>query len=95
MNIINEIESSNPAHSVTEKETDETFVKFCAYMCILHNKKLNLATILLKVLSEPEFTELMLKLMDIDDKRECIRIFFRRDVTLHKSKYIKNYVDSL
>lgn len=95
MNIINSIETSNPSYAVTEEETDVTFIRFCAFMCILHNKKLNLATILLKVLTEEKFKHLMMKLMDIEDERDCIRVFFKRDTTLYKSKYIKNYIESI
>jgi hypothetical protein len=92
MNILTAIKNSCPTNDVTESELDLAFSKFCSFMCIIHNKKMNLATILLTVLQDELLRNTMKSILDIDDERECIRVFFRKDSTLYKSKYIRKYV---
>ena len=79
MNILTTIKNSCPTNEVTESELDLAFSKFCSFMCIIHNKKMNLATILLTVLQDELLRETMKRILDIDDERECIRVFFRSE----------------
>ena len=61
-------------------------------MCVLHNKKLNLANIFLLLLKHEHIRELFQGMSDLDNEYECLRYFLQRDPSLHKSKYIKNYI---
>ena len=94
MNILETMENSNPAHAVNQSELDRAFVLFCSYTCIMHNKKLNLANIFLQLLKDERYKQLFKKLCDLDTDYDCLKYFLSKDQTLHKSKYIKNYVDS-
>jgi hypothetical protein len=92
MSIIQAIRAQDPVHCISEEELDRAFLVFCSYMCVLHNKKLNLANIFLLLLKSENIKNLFKGMTDLDSDYDCVRYFLERDPSLHKSKYIKNYI---
>lgn len=86
--------NQDPRANIINVERRNNFLKFCSLMCILHNKKLNLANIFLLVLQERKIRKLYMQLCDHYTEFEALRSFFEFDSTLHKSKYIKKYLNS-
>ena len=84
--------ASDPVSKVDATEQDKYFRIFCSYMCILNNKKLNLANIFLLLLDNASIRELFKQMCDFETDYDCLKFFLQRDPTLHKSKYIKNYL---
>lgn len=91
-NFVDMLRSSDPVSRVDMYEQDKYFRIFCSYMCILHNKKLNLANIFLLLLSRSNIRELFKSMCDFETDYDCLKYFLQRDPTLYKSKYIKNYI---
>lgn len=87
------INATDPVTNLYNKEAEHIFYSFCAFVCILHNKKLNLANIFLIVLKTPTIREAYKILCDHDNDYDALKMFFRYDQTLHKSKYIKKYLN--
>jgi len=87
------INATDPVTNLYNKEAEHIFYSFCAFVCILHNKKLNLANIFLIVLKTPPIREVYKTLCDHDNDYDALKMFFRYDQTLHKSKYIKKYLN--
>ena len=87
------INATDPVTRLYDREAEHIFYTFCSYVCILHNKKLNLANIFLIVLKDPSIRELYKVLLDHDHDYDALKMFFRYDQTLHKSKYIKKYLN--
>ena len=63
-------------------------------LCVLHNKKLNLANIFLLILKEDKIKKLYMNMCDFDSEYEALKSFLNHDSTLHKSKYIKKYLNT-
>ncbi len=70
------------------------FLSFCSFVCICHNKKLNIANIFILLLKDPSLKELFIKLGNFDSEYEALKFILYYDTTLYKSKYIKKFLNS-
>ena len=84
----------DPSARVLDAEFRVLFIKFCALICIMHNKKLNLANIFLLILKDKKIKQLYKAICDFECDYEALRCFLEYDNTLHKSKYIKKYLNA-
>jgi len=92
MSITQTLKNQFPVEKIALAEVDRAFLTFCSYMCVLHNKKLNLANIFLLLLKSDDIRILFKGMCDLDTDYDCLKYFLQRDPSLHKSKYIKNYI---
>jgi len=86
-------ENTDPAVFMHNEEFEHLCLSFCSLVCIIKNKKLNLAKIFLLILNDEDIKELYLSMIEIDDVREAIRLFLDYNPSLYKSKYIKRHID--
>ena len=84
----------DPSAKICEREFRTLFLRFCALVCILHNKKLNLANIFLLILKEKKIKRLYKAVCEFECDYEAYRAFLGFDGSLHKSKYIKKYLNA-
>ena len=87
--------TADPSSRLKEEEFREGFLCFCSLMCIIHNKKLNLANIFLLLLKNEKIMRLYMSICEFDNEYSALKTFLEYDSTLHKSKYIKKYLNSL
>ena len=93
-NIINTIKSNDPVELAYYDEYSHSFLSFCSFVCLLKNKKLNLPNIFLIMLQEDNIRAIFKELCDIDSDYSALKKFLEYDASLHKSKYIKNFLES-
>ena len=76
-----EQESSNPSPTsrVCNDEFKDLFIKFCALMCIINHKKLNLANIFLMVLKDDKVKKLYMTVCEFDSDYEALEYFLKFD----------------
>ena len=92
--IINTLRNSDPVHNLYETEYTHYFLCFCTLVCLLNNKKLNLANIFLCMLKDKDIRDIFKGLCDISSDYKALKKFLQYDPTLYKSKYIKNYLEA-
>jgi len=85
---------ADPSQRLVQYEFKERFLCFCSMICILYNKKHNLANIFLLLLKEKKIMELYMTVCDFDTEYSALKNFLEYDSTLHKSKYIKKYLNA-
>jgi len=85
---------STPISKIEDQEFKDLFIKFCALISILNNRKLNLANIFLLLLKEKKVLELFKTVCEFETDFEALKYFLEYDSSLHKSKYIKKYLNS-
>lgn len=83
-----------PTTKIEDSETKNLFIIFCSLVSILYNKKINLANIFLLLLKEKKALELYMRMCEFDTKFEGLKYFLEYDSSIHKSKYIKKYLNS-
>lgn len=86
--------SADPTRRIMNREFKTLFLCFCSLICILNNKKLNLANIFLLILKDESVLKLYKQICEIDTDFEAMKCFLEHDSALHKSKYIKKYLNS-
>jgi hypothetical protein len=84
----------DPAHYIHNEEFEHLCMAFCTLICIIKNKKLNLAKIFLLILNEPEIKKMYKDIVEIEDDYVAYKAFLDHNQTLYKSKYIKRYIDA-
>lgn len=87
--------TSDPSSRLCDQEHRQYFLCFCSLMCILHNKKLNLANIFLLLLKNKKIMALYMNICEFDNVYSALKSFLEYDGTLYKSKYIKKYLNSI
>jgi len=92
--VIDTIKSNDPIEKVYHGEYRHQFLCFCTFCCMLKNKKLNLANIFLLLLQEPELRSIFKEMCEIDSDYTALKRFLEYDISLHKSKYIKNFLEN-
>jgi len=86
------ISNTNPVDIAYENEFTHLFLSFCSYVCIVKNKKLNLPNIFLCLMREEQLREVFKMICDVDTDYDVLKCFLEYDPTLHRSKYIRNYL---
>ena len=84
-----------PMSRIEDAESKTLFINFCTLINILSNKKVNLANIFLLLLKEKKILELYLKVCEFDHEFEGLKYFLEYDSSIHKSKYVKKYLNSI
>ena len=79
---------------IYEEEFVDNFLRYCSLVCIINNKKLNLANIFILTLKNHYLRNVYKEICDVDIDYEALKLFLEYDNTLHKSKYIKKYLNS-
>lgn len=79
---------------IDRKDIDHIFKSLCSLLCILYNKKLNLANILLLYLQHQDIRDLFKSTLSINTDFETIKVFLEFDSCLHKSKYIMKFLNN-
>ena len=90
------MEKSNPTpiSKIEDEESKNLFIIFCSLVSILNNKKINLANIFLLLLKAKKVLELYMRVCEFDTEFEGLKYFLEYDNSIHKSKYIKKYLNS-
>jgi hypothetical protein len=86
------LSNTNPVDIAYESEFSHIFLTFCSFVCITKNKKLNLPNIFLWLMREPELREIFKMVCDVETDYDVLKCFLDHDPTLHRSKYIRNYL---
>ena len=92
--VIDTIKSADPVEKAYHTEYRHQFLSFCTLCCMLKNKKLNLANIFLLLLQEPELRSIFKEMCEIESDYTALKKFLEYDISLHKSKYIKNFLEA-
>lgn len=84
----------DPVSSLYEKDIEHMFYCFCSFVCLIRNKKMNIANIFLEFLECDTLQETFIELCDHKTKYEAVRHFLTQEPSLQKSKYIKRYINN-
>jgi len=79
---------------IDRKETEHIFKSLCSLLCIVYNKKLNLANILLLYLQNANIRSLFKTTLSLNTDFEAVKVFLDFDSCLYKSKYIMKFLNN-
>jgi hypothetical protein len=93
-NILESMKESDPFEQLYNDEFSHMFLSFCTLICLINNKKMNLANIFILLMKDKKVRNLYKQLTEIENDYDALQSFLQYDPTLYKSKYIKNYLTS-
>ena len=85
--------STDPIRSMYQQDLEHAFYSFCSLVCMLKNKKMNIASIFIEILENEQLQEVFMELCDHSTKYDAVRAFLTLEPALQKSKYIKRYIN--
>lgn len=88
-------ETFNPGESILRAEFKENFIRFCSFCCIIHNKKLNYPNIFLLIIKDKQINKIYKLMCDLTTDYEGIKMFLEIEPSIHKSKYVKKYLNQM
>lgn len=91
-NFQEKIKITDPSFNINNQEFAHGFLSVCTLICHLNNKKLNLAKVFICLLQDKYLRKLFMEMTSIETEFDILRKFLEYEPTLHKSKYIKNYI---
>lgn len=91
---IQTIKHNDPVEQTYHKEYRHNFLSFCTLVCMIKNRKMNLANIFLIMLQDLSIRNIFKNMCDIDSDYDALKKFLEYDTSLHRSKYIKNFLES-
>lgn len=84
---------NDPAKNMYQYDVEHAFYSFCSFVCLINNKKMNIANVFIFLLENDNYRDLYMDLSDCDTKYEAIRSFLTIEPSLQRSKYIKRYIN--
>ena len=84
---------NDPARHMNLEDAEHAFYSFCSFVCLVNNKKMNIANIFIFILENKEYRDLYMRLSDSATKYDAVRSFLIIEPSLQKSKYIKRYIN--
>ena len=88
------MKASEDKVSLVTYEQEHLFLAFCAFVTLIHAKKLNLANVFLLVLQNKNLRDLFKLYCDATNDYAVVQAFLSFDPSLHKSKYVMKYLNN-
>ena len=81
--------------TLSDYESEHLFLAFCSFVTLTCTKKINLANVFLIILQNNKLRELFKIYCDVDTDYGVVQAFLKFDPSLHKSKYVMKYLNSI
>ena len=82
-----------PYDSIQDEEFLHSFYSFCTYVSICGDKKMNFATVFLKILENKGLCDIFISIIEEENNFTAIQRFIRTEPSVTKSKYITKYLN--
>jgi len=86
--ILKLVEEANPTFTITDKELDLVLLRIGSFLSIINNKKINQAKLLVTIINDIKFQQIILKLTEFDNLKSLVEIFIEKYPSLCKSKVV-------
>ena len=85
--------NTDPIRNMYRQDLEHAFYSFCAVVCMLKNKKMNIASVFIEILENEKLQKIYMEICDHQTKYDAVRSFLTIEPALQKSKYIKRYIN--
>lgn len=80
--------------NIEEEELRVLFYQCCTAISLISGKKLNIANVFLQFLRNNHVRGIFRRKLDVDTNQEVVKIFFKFDPALYRSKYIMKFLNT-
>lgn len=82
-----------PYDNIQTDEYQSSFYSFCTFVALLHDKKMNFATVFLKILENKALRDIFISMIEEENEFTAIQKFIQTEPSIAKSKYVTKFLN--
>tara|TARA_R110000824_G_scaffold101158_2_gene240193 strand:+ start:89 stop:373 length:285 start_codon:yes stop_codon:yes gene_type:complete len=82
-----------PFDNIQDEEFQKSFYSFCTFVSLMHDKKMNFATIFLKILENKALRDIFVSIIDEENEFNAIKKYVITEPSITKSKYVTKFLN--
>lgn len=82
-----------PYENLQEEEFSKSFYSFCTFVSLMHDKKMNFATVFLKILENKALRDIFISIIDEENEFSAIKRYIQMEPSITKSKYVTKFLN--
>ena len=87
------MKSNSPYEDIQTQEFEKSFYSFCTFVALLHDKKMNFATVFLKILENKALRDIFISIIEEENEFTAIRKYIKTEPSVTKSKYVTKFLN--
>ena len=82
-----------PFESLQNEEFQQSFYSFCTFVALIHDKKMNFATVFLKILENKGLRDIFVSMLEEENEFCAIKKYVLTEPSITKSKYVTKFLN--
>ena len=82
-----------PYDDIQEEEFLYSFHSFCTFVSLMYDKKMNFATVFLKILENKALRDIFISIIEEENEFTAIKKYIKTEPSVTKSKYVTKFLN--
>lgn len=82
-----------PYDNIQTNEFEKSFYSFCTFVALMHDKKMNFATVFLKILENKALRDIFISIIEEENEFTAIKKYIETEPSVTKSKYVTKFLN--
>tara|TARA_A100000171_G_scaffold16901_1_gene15410 strand:- start:1064 stop:1348 length:285 start_codon:yes stop_codon:yes gene_type:complete len=82
-----------PYEDIQTAEFEKSFYSFCTFVALVHDKKMNFATVFLKILENKALRDIFISIIEEENDFTAIKKYIQTEPSVTKSKYVTKFLN--
>jgi pyruvate formate-lyase activating enzyme-like uncharacterized protein len=82
-----------PYEGMQEREFNKSFYSFCTFVSLMYDKKMNFATVFLKILENKALRDIFVNIIEEESEFTAIKKYIETEPSVTKSKYVTKFLN--
>jgi hypothetical protein len=87
------MKNNTPYQDIQTAEFEKSFYSFCTFVALLHDKKMNFATVFLKILDNKALRDIFISIIEEENDFTAIKKYIQTEPSVTKSKYVTKFLN--
>ena len=89
------MKNNSPYSNIQTAEFEKSFYSFCTFVALVHDKKMNFATVFLKILENRALRDIFISIIEEENDFTAIKKYIQTEPSVTKSKFRMKIISSL
>ena len=82
-----------PFEDIQNQEFEKSFYSFCTFVSLVNDKKMNFATVFLKILEDKALRDIFISIIEEENEFTAIKKYIQTEPSVTKSKYVTKFLN--
>ena len=87
------MQNNSPYQEIQTAEFEKSFYSFCTFVSLVHDKKMNFATVFLKILENKALRDIFISIIEEENEFTAIKKYIQTEPSVTKSKYVTKFLN--